>query len=482
MNRLPNLIALWNMRMKKLLLLFLFLICYKLQFAQLSEVDRINNLLEKETVDTNRIRLLNDLAKAYSLFNPAKGIITAQEAYLLAQKTNSSDEEFRSLRFMANSYNNIGNYNQALEMFLKLEVLAEKNNQPANTAKALMNIGIIYTQQNDYQKALPYYLKSDSIIKANSISELKFNSYQNLGDLYDRLNKNDTALRYYQQAFQLASLDTTSDKADYMGGSYIGLGNCSIKLKDNLKGKAYYRLALENLRMAKDDDLYCEGALNLANVHLEENHKDSALSLAWQVFRLATIDSFPSRLKDACVFLSNIHKVSGRYDSALYYKEKELLIQAGTYSQEKVKAFQFKTFNEEIRQAELAEAKRKEAEERSKQLQLMLIGIFIPIFFLLTLFLSKRKIHVKAIKTLGIISLLLLFEYLTLLLHPFVLSITHHTPIFELLIFVCIAALLIPTHHRVEHWLIEKLTNHNKSEGASIHIKQSRIKVKKPLP
>ena len=447
--------------MKKLLLFFLLMLFYQVQYAQMNVVDSISDLLAKEKIDSNRIHLLNDLARAYSLNNPAKGIITAQDAYNLAHKTNSKVDELKALKFMANSYNNIGNYNQALEMFLKQEV-----------------IGIIYTQQSDYKKALPYYLKSDSIIKANKLTSIEYNSYQNLGDLYDRLNKNDSALLYYKKAFLLAAKENNSE---YLGGSYIGLGNCFIKLNDLQKGKEYYYLALEKLRLAKDDDLYCEGALNLANVHLQENHKDSALRLAWEVFHLAERDSFPSRLKDASVFLSNLHKISGRYDSALYYKEKEIVIQAQTNSQDKVKEFQFKTFNEEIRQAELAEAKRKEAEERSKQLQLIMIGIFIPICFLFTLFLSKRKIHVKAIKTLGIISLLLLFKYLTLLLHPFVVSITNHTPIFELLIFVSIAALLIPTHHRVEHWLIEKLTIRHKSDDASIHIKQTHIKVKKPL-
>lgn len=464
--------------MKKLFLFLLFICFYNVQHAQINEADRISALLEKEKIDSNRIHLLNDLARAYSLFNPAKGIITAQEAYNLAVKTNSQSEELRALKFMANSYNNIGNYNQALDMFLKLEILSEKANLPSSIASALMNIGIIYTQQQDYSKALPYYLKSDSIINANKITNLKYNSYQNLGDLYDRLNKNDSALLYYTQAFEIA---TSLNIPEYIGGSYIGLGNCLIKLKDYQKGKQYYRIAVNELRLAKDDDLYCEGALNLANVLLLEGHKDSAVRFAWEAYQLAQKDSFPSRLKDACIFLSNFHKVSGRYDSSLYYKEKEIVIQEQTNSQEKVKAFQFKTFNEEIRQAELAEAKRKEAEERSKQLQLILIGIFIPICFLFTLFLSKRKIHVKAIKTLGIVSLLLLFEYLTLLLHPFVVSITHHTPILELLIFVSIAALLIPTHHQVEHWLIEKLTTHHTSDDKPIHIKQSKIKVKKPL-
>ena len=53
--------------------------------------------------------------------------------------------------------------------------------------------------------------------------------------------------------------------------------------------------------------------------------------------------------------------------------------------------------------------------------------------------------------------MLFLFEYLTLLLHPVVQHITHHSPVFEILIFVAIAGLLIPLHHRLEHWMIEKL-------------------------
>jgi hypothetical protein len=95
--------------------------------------------------------------------------------------------------------------------------------------------------------------------------------------------------------------------------------------------------------------------------------------------------------------------------------------------------------------------------------------------------LSKRKVPAKLIKTLGIISLLLFFEYLTLLLHPIVAEITHHTPVLELLIFVCIAALLIPTHHRVERWLLEKLTHsQNKPKEVGLKIKQSKLTLKNP--
>jgi hypothetical protein len=98
-------------------------------------------------------------------------------------------------------------------------------------------------------------------------------------------------------------------------------------------------------------------------------------------------------------------------------------------------------------------------------LQLLLIGIFIPIFFLITLLMSKSKIHIRLIRLLGILSLLFFFEYLTLLLHPTVAALTNHTPVYEIMIFVVIAGILIPLHHRLEHWLVHRLIHHRVHYG-----------------
>jgi hypothetical protein len=84
------------------------------------------------------------------------------------------------------------------------------------------------------------------------------------------------------------------------------------------------------------------------------------------------------------------------------------------------------------------------------------------------------------VKILGVLSLLIFFEFLTLLLHPTVKEITHHTPVLEMLIFVAIASILIPLHHRVEHWLIEKLVQMREQVAGEkkIRIKSTRIKLK----
>ncbi len=78
----------------------------------------------------------------------------------------------------------------------------------------------------------------------------------------------------------------------------------------------------------------------------------------------------------------------------------------------------------------------------------------------------------------GVISVLFLFEFLTLLLHPVVADFTHHIPVLELLIFVSIAALLVPAHHRLEHILIAKLTK-RKEDDNRIRINTKKIIFKK---
>jgi len=62
----------------------------------------------------------------------------------------------------------------------------------------------------------------------------------------------------------------------------------------------------------------------------------------------------------------------------------------------------------------------------------------------------------------AVIALLIVFEFLNLLLHPFIGNITHHSPILMLLAMVSIAAILVPLHHKIEHCETKKLIEKNK--------------------
>jgi len=128
-----------------------------------------------------------------------------------------------------------------------------------------------------------------------------------------------------------------------------------------------------------------------------------------------------------------------------------------------VQQTQLLAFEENVRQQQLAEEKIKLEEQRKENIQFALIALGIISFIILFLLLSRSFItNAKMIEFFGVIALLIVFEFLNLLLHPFLERITHHSPILMLLALVCIAALLVPLHHRAEKWATQKLIEKNK--------------------
>ncbi len=121
------------------------------------------------------------------------------------------------------------------------------------------------------------------------------------------------------------------------------------------------------------------------------------------------------------------------------------------------------TFEEELRQQEPATQKIKENEERQQNIQYALIAFEIITFIFIILLLSQSFItNIKLIKFLGVIVLLIIFEFLNLLLHPFFVRITNHSHLLMLPALVCIAALLVSLHHKAEKWATAKLVKKNK--------------------
>ena len=117
---------------------------------------------------------------------------------------------------------------------------------------------------------------------------------------------------------------------------------------------------------------------------------------------------------------------------------------------------------DEQQKREQAEQKRLAEEERKENLQLIAIALFIPIFLMTVFLLNRTKLHRRVIDFMGVLSLLLAFEFITLLIHPLIEKFTNHAPVLELIILVVLAAILIPLHHQLTHWLKAKLSGHVK--------------------
>ncbi|MEI9909270.1 MAG: tetratricopeptide repeat protein [Bacteroidota bacterium] len=447
-------------------------------FAQKSKADSLERLLTVEKTDSNRVKLLWQLAGFVNIYNPDTALILSQQALYLSKEINYIEGQSKSLGALANAILKIGNYPRALELYFQKLKLEEKRDKPRNLSSVLINIGVVHVLQEEYRKALEYYSKADSVIRKYNVEDLKYFIALNLGDAYNRLNISDSAYLYFSQSLELAK---SLDDVDLTGTSMTGLGHTYLKLGNYPQSLINYQTAITHLREANDDEILCEATLGIANLYQHLNNNDSAAWYATLSLSIAKKGSFLSHQLEAAQFLTNHYKVNKNIDSAFAYVNHVQELNDSLNSKSSIRESQILSSNEQLRQLEIAENKRIAAKERIQQLQLLFIGIFIPGFFLFTLLLSRIKIHIRIIKILGILSLLILFEYLTLLLHPTVAALTHHTPVYEILIFVAIAALLIPAHHRIEHWLIEKLIRHRaKNPDGQFSIKTVRIKMKKP--
>ena len=446
----------------------IFLIyCGALQ-AQSNKIDSLQLLLRTEKHDTSRVTLLWKLAEQYQFFKPDTTLQLAQQALLLSRHIGYKEGESRSLAAMAAGQYLLGNYSSALNNYMSKLQIEEKRNSIRNYASALNNIGLMYILLADYTHALNYLYRADSTVMhagEEVKTELENRILVNLGETFYRMKRTDSANYYFSKAYDVG---VSKQDGFYQGAALLGLGNVESVLGNDSIAMSNYRESLQLLNNGTNNDMVCEIALGLANLFQKTKQTDSALHYARLAFNIGRHDGFLSRELDAAGFLSIFYKKEKKFDSAFAYMEQSLILQDSLKGQAKTREAMIISSNEQLRQSELTEQKQREQEARLQQLQILAICIFIPAFFMLTITVSRIQIKRGIVRFMGVVSLLLVFEFLVLLLHPPIGELTHHNKVLELLILVVIGAALVPLHHKLEHLLIERLTKTRLVENPDI--------------
>jgi hypothetical protein len=272
---------------------------------------------------------------------------------------------------------------------------------------------------------------------------------------YYNLNQLDSSRIYFNQALEIA-LRINDDKL--IAGVYLNLGMVNSRMKQYDIAKAYYKQAIPTF-IANNNHLFLYSTYySIAEVFDSILKYDSAFYYSRLALAHAHMMNSPGSLVEITMQLSSLFKKRGQLDSAFVYQEMAMTAKDSLNSLEKEKKIQMLTFNEQLRQMEIVEQKRKTVEARKRNLELSGIAIFIPSFFFIVLLLGKRKVKSRTIEFLGVLSLLFLFEFIVLFIHPYIGHWTHESPLWMLLILVTIAVVLVPLHHRLEKWMTEKLT------------------------
>ena len=135
--------------------------------------------------------------------------------------------------------------------------------------------------------------------------------------------------------------------------------------------------------------------MGLATLFQKQNLSDSAVFYANRSLSIAVKDGFLEKQLEATEFLARHYDEIKNTDSAFAYLKKVQVLNDSVNSKSKIREIQMISGNERLRQLEIEENRKIAQRERKQQLQYLFIGIFIPGFFLLTLLLSRIRIHAR---------------------------------------------------------------------------------------
>ena len=451
--------------MKKIFTALLFFSITSINFAQTKYLDSLNTILSSTNNPVEQFDLLNKINEAF--FENGDANLDSASIYrmlLIAQRLSNDS-------LLAISYNTIGNiyffntgdYSKALEYFFKAVPLAEKTNDKRRLSSLYSDISQVFENIGNYEEQIKYIKKAEGALPDKNSTMHDFMLIQvqiNYASYFLNLRQPDSSLHYIQginetnqrlkgKIFESVSLTLSAKAHEQRGDVELAASffNKAIIVTDSISN-AYNQLGV---RVAYTNFLLKENKI--------ENARVQALKLLQAGQQLNNND-----YKLAAVgFLKRVYDTLKNTDSAYYYLQQQYAFRDSVFSQDKTNKIQSLEFSEQIRITEEEVKRIKEEEQRKENIQYVLIALGIVTFIILFLVLSHSIIiNTKLIEFFGIIALLIVFEFLNLLLHPFLERITHHSPVLMLLALVCIAALLVPLHHKLEKWATHKLVEKNK--------------------
>ena len=432
--------------------------------AQNKTIDSLKNLLPQTTKPIDRFRIIEKILENLNSFSGNADSTLAIELLKIAQQQNDA-------ALLASSYNWIGIYlslakgdnTTALEYYFKALPLAIKTKDKRRTSSLYFDIALVYLYLQNTEEMVKFnQLGKDNLPeKTHPLYDYMLVQYQRGMSTYFLLqNQPDSAL-HYAQALMENSQRTNSRLYEYAALHLTGSAFAAKAEKE--LAEIYFNKTLALTEFITSNSAILRFELGYIPYLLNENRLLESKVQANRLLSLGNQYNNNNLKLAGAGFMRQIFDAANNKDSAYYFSRMEADINARIFSQDNTNKIQALAFNEQIRSIE-EEAKQAEAAQQRKQnIQYALLALGIISFVILFLALSRRHItNTKVIQFLGVVALLVVFEFLNLLLHPFLERITHHNPILMLLALVCIAALLVPLHHKLEKWATHKLVEKNK--------------------
>ena len=293
---------------------------------------------------------------------------------------------------ISNTYWDIGNYSQALEMALQLKAYYENENTIEDQAHLTILLGIIYLKLQDYPAALENLQHSARISERIKNYGLLGVIYTNIGNLYLNTYKYVEALDYYEKGVKLEV-----DNKEYRsaGRSFESIAKVYLALENPAKVDRFLKKALE-YNIASSDIV---GQLRTYSTYGKYYNYLKKYNEAIEYLKEAEGFAIKADSKEyymyTCEQLSIAYQNIYNYKNALYYKGKYLSLYKQIYN---VQDFaKIKKLENELRVEKSNNELIKTKIEKQKYINILLIAVFLLSIAIGNLFMVMyfRSIRVK---------------------------------------------------------------------------------------
>ncbi|MFH1322101.1 MAG: tetratricopeptide repeat protein [Bacteroidota bacterium] len=477
-------------------------------------------IAEGNEQDTSFIEALVQLSQLYWYSNSDTAFIIAERAYKLAENMND-------LKSMADAENSMaatnllrGDYSNAIRYWRSSLNHLELINDRHGVARTLGNLGIPYKELGDYPKALKYYYQALSIDQALGNRGESAKHLCNIGILNDLQGNYEEALNYYSQSVKILGEigDTLNMEANLgnMGVTYRKMGNYSKALEFYFQAYKYAKkldykrhiatwqgniaIIYEKQMEATTDKVEKERLLDLAleyhNQALITNKKigntkgaivnmtnlgdiskrmgnfENALDILSKALKQSEEIKSLYMIKILNESLSSVYVQAENYQAAYNHYKEYSLAKDSLFNENKSKEigkleakYEFEMAEQERIQIEkqrrtaLAEAQR-----RRDNLQYSGILIFLVLVFAGVFMLGKFSIPLRLAEGMIFFAFLLLFEFMLVMLDPYIDRYSGGEPAYKLLFNAVLAGMIFPLHSFFEEMLKKRIMKRTKEQ------------------
>lgn len=413
--------------------------------------DSLEAQLAAENNDTARIGLLGYISFYYAWVDPQKGINYGLKGLELSRKVGYKRGSAYCQQSLSFGLWVVGNFNEALRFALQSLHEYEELEDYKRIAYSHLALANIYREIGDYKRAIAEADKGIRIYDSLDFSAKV--SYVVAGSIYERNNQLDSALRYMQKAYEL---DLVENQGKWGFLVYV-LGNIHAKMQNYDVALAYYRTALPLVIKETANKDVVDVYNSMSRVFKITGKTDSCIYYANEILNKWQGTDYKKGILEAVNTLAEMYKEQNKRDSVIRYLEMSVVLNKELFTQEKEREVQNMAFDEQVRRQERAHAAMLAAADRKRNLQILLIAAFIITFMVGVIVISRKKSFLKTARFLGLIGVLLIFEFISLLTHPWIEKLTNHNPVLTLLMLVLLASILVPAHHYLEDLIRKKM-------------------------